>query len=350
MNHKPFVSILIPVYGAEKYLRRCLDSILNQNFQDLEVILVNDASPDASLLIMEEYAARDSRFKIIQHDRNYGRVKARNTGIDAASGTYIVFCDDDDELLPGFLQNAYSASLSGDFDIIHFGVEIATSRSLRVHGFFELYRLPHGTILQGKDIFKTYFLDNKICCRLWGNLLKTELVKHHQPSGIPHCTNEDFLRMTYLMYHAKTLFYIRKRAYRYHYGAGAFGQKTYTLEQFRQFANSMESYRELSRFFRSVSLPPVYEEALEYKRRDNCLAVLEILHRLPAGEQEQGMNLLLDTWGTEEFCKTFLVQYTKIATSIPGRIRALLCVLYDVLKYYVPSLLNHLEWRKNRMR
>ena len=80
MKNTPFVSILVPVYGAEKYLRRCLDSILNQNFEDMEVILVNDASPDRSLQIMEEYAAKDSRFKIIQHDRNYGRVKARKTG------------------------------------------------------------------------------------------------------------------------------------------------------------------------------------------------------------------------------------------------------------------------------
>lgn len=350
MNNKPFVSILIPVYGAEKYLRRCLDSIIKQDFQDLEVILVNDASLDGSLSIMEEYAAKDSRFRIIQHDRNYGRVKARNTGINAATGTYLVFCDDDDELLPGFLKSAYDFSRKGDFDIIHFGVEVATTRSLRVHGFFELYRLPHGTILHGKEIFKAYFLDNKICCRLWGNLLKTDLVKHHQPSGIPHCTNEDFLRMTYLMYYADSLLFVRERAYRYHYGTGAFGQKTYTPDQFRQFAASMESYRELSHFFRSVSLPPVYDKALEFKMRDNCLAALEILHRLPADQQVQGMNLLFEIWGKEELCKTLLLQHAKIVNSIPGRIRAALCILYDVLKYYVPSVLNHLEWWKNRMK
>ena len=110
MMNKPFVSILIPVYCAEKYLSRCLDSILSQNFQDMEVILVNDASPDNSLQIMREYAAKDPRFKIINHDKNYGRVKARNTGIEAASGEYIVFCDDDDELFPDFLRSAHKYS------------------------------------------------------------------------------------------------------------------------------------------------------------------------------------------------------------------------------------------------
>ena len=69
-------------------------------------IYVNPLNP-ATVDSMEEYAAKDSRVKIIQHDRNYGRVKARNTTINAASGSYLVFCDDDDELLPGFLQSAY---------------------------------------------------------------------------------------------------------------------------------------------------------------------------------------------------------------------------------------------------
>lgn len=348
MKHKLFVSILIPVYGAEKYLRRCLDSILNQDFQDLEVILVNDASPDHSLQIMEEYAAKDSRFKIIQHDRNYGRVKARNTTINAASGSYLVFCDDDDELLPGFLQSAYQYSRTGDYDIIHYGTSIADSHSLRIRGIFEVYRLPNRSILQGEEIFQAYFLKNQIRGNLWGNLLKTELVRKYQPKGIPHCTNEDFLRMTYLMYHAKKLLYLRQRAYCYHYGTGAFGQKIYTLDQLRQFANNIETYRELADFFLEVSLPTQYQESLKEKMLESCLYTLEILHRLPKEQQQEGINLLFDIWGKEDFCRTFLAQYTKIVNSLPAHIRASLCILYDVLKYYIPSLINRFEWRKNK--
>ena len=348
MKNTPFVSILVPVYSAEKYLRRCLDSILHQNFEDMEVILVNDASPDGSLSIMEEYAAKDSRFKIIQHDRNYGRVKARNTGINAAAGTYITFCDDDDELVPGFLQSACQYMHDKDYDVIHYGTSIAETKSLRIKGFFELYRLPHKTVLRDKMIFKTYFLDNRIRCNLWGNLFKTGLVRKHQPQNVPHCTNEDFLRMTYLLYYAKTFIHLRQRGYCYHYGSGAFGQKRYTLDQFQQFVNGIETYRELASFFQQVSLPPVYHEALEAKKRENCLYTLEILSRLPNDQQEQGMTLLFDAWGKEEISKTFLLQYMKIAHSIPGRIRSALCVLYDLGKYYIPSLLNHFEWRISR--
>lgn len=349
MKNTPFVSILVPVYGAEKYLRRCLDSILNQNFEDMEVILVNDASPDRSLQIMEEYAAKDSRFKIIQHDRNYGRVKARKTGINAACGTYIVFCDADDELLPFFLQKASEYSSSGPFDLIHFGTRVADTPSLRIHGIFERYTFPHGKILHKEKIFEAYFLENKMIPHLWGNFWKASLVKQNLPSGIPHCINDDFLIMTHLMYHANSMLYLRERSYRYHYGAGTYGKRTYTLNQFRQFVNNLETFRELSRFFRDISLSPVYLQALEAKKRENCLYTLEILRRLPIEQQEQGMNLLFEIWGKEELCKTFLLQYTKIAGSIPGRIRSALCVLYDVLKYYVPSLLNRLEWHRNRM-
>ena len=348
MNNKPFVSILIPVYGAEKYLRRCLDSILNQDFEDMEVILVNDASPDASLSIMEEYAAKDSRFKIIQHDQNYGRVKARKTAINAACGTYIAFCDADDELLPSFLQKAFAYSSSGPFDLIHFGTQVADTSSLRIHAIFERYTLPHGKILHKDKIFDTYFLENKFIPHLWGNLWNASLLKQHLPSEIPHCINDDFLIMTHLMYYVNTMLYIRKRVYRYHYGAGTYGKKTYTLSQFRQFVNNIESFRELSCFFHRVSLPPVYHEALEAKKRENCLYTLEILSRLPNDQQEQGMTLLFDAWGKEEISKTFLLQYMKIAHSIPGRIRSALCVLYDLGKYYIPSLLNHFEWRISR--
>ena len=203
-------------------------------------------------------------------------------------------------------------------------------------------------IVFGKEIFKAYFLDNQICCRLWGNLLKADLVKRHQPSGNPHCTNEDFLRMTYLMYYADSLLYIRKRAYRYHYGTGAFGKKIYTLNQFRQFANNMETFRELAVFFRNIPLSAEYHESLKKKMQESCLYTLEILHRLPTDQLVQGMNLLFEIWEKEELCKTLLLQHAKIANSIPGRIRAALCILYDVLKYYIPSLGNRLEWRKNR--
>ena len=86
---KPAVSVIIPVYKTEKYLRRCVDSVLNQTFTDLEVILVDDGSPDGCPGICDAYAKIDSRVKVI-HKTNGGQAEARNTGLSNATGEYVI--------------------------------------------------------------------------------------------------------------------------------------------------------------------------------------------------------------------------------------------------------------------
>ena len=112
------ISIVIPVYNVEKYVVRCLNSILNQSFQDFEVILVNDASTDGSLKIVEKYAQSDKRFVVISHERNMGQMWTRKTGYSRAKGEYIIFCDSDDYLLPDALQVLYDEILSSGADIV----------------------------------------------------------------------------------------------------------------------------------------------------------------------------------------------------------------------------------------
>lgn len=94
---QPLVSIIVPVYNAEQYLRYCIDSILGQSYTNLEVILVDDGASDSSPAICDEYAARDPRVTVI-HQENGGIAKAQNTGLDAAHGAYIAFADNDDIL------------------------------------------------------------------------------------------------------------------------------------------------------------------------------------------------------------------------------------------------------------
>ena len=92
----PAVSIVLPVYNMEKYLRECLDSIINQTMTDIEVICVNDASTDSSLDILREYAAKDSRVIIIDSETNNGLGGARNLGLPHATGKYLIYLDSDD--------------------------------------------------------------------------------------------------------------------------------------------------------------------------------------------------------------------------------------------------------------
>ena len=105
------ISVIIPVYNAEQYLVRCLDSVINQSLQDIEIICVNDCSTDNSLEILENYAKNDKRIKIINCKINGGESKARNTGIDNAQGEYIAFLDNDDRLDLDFYEKLYNQAI-----------------------------------------------------------------------------------------------------------------------------------------------------------------------------------------------------------------------------------------------
>ncbi|MCD4680086.1 MAG: CDP-glycerol:glycerophosphate glycerophosphotransferase [Bacteroidales bacterium] len=103
----PQVSVIIPVYNVEKYLNECLDSVINQTLTDIEIICVNDASPDNSSIILEEYAKKDPRINIITHERNLGLGPSRNTGVTNAMSPYIAFIDSDDYIALNFLEILY---------------------------------------------------------------------------------------------------------------------------------------------------------------------------------------------------------------------------------------------------
>ena len=113
------ISIIIPVYNVEKYIRACLDSILNQTFQDFEVILVDDGTPDNSGAICDEYAAADSRFKVF-HKKNGGVSSARNLGIEKASGEWITFVDADDTISQNCLDICYQHIIENNIDLLQF--------------------------------------------------------------------------------------------------------------------------------------------------------------------------------------------------------------------------------------
>ena len=97
------ISVIVPIYGVEKYLKKAIESIQNQTYKNLEIILVDDESKDNCGAICEEYAKKDSRIKVI-HKKNGGQASARNEGLKIATGEYINFFDPDDFLEPTFLN------------------------------------------------------------------------------------------------------------------------------------------------------------------------------------------------------------------------------------------------------
>jgi len=121
-NVVPKVSVIIPIYNVEKYLRECIDSVLKQSLREIEVICVNDGSPDDSLTIVEKYAKSDNRITIVSK-KNGGLSSARNAGFAVARGKYVYYFDSDDIIVPDALEKLYVSSEQNQTDIIYFGAE-----------------------------------------------------------------------------------------------------------------------------------------------------------------------------------------------------------------------------------
>lgn len=115
-NELPLVSIIIPVYKVEKYLSECLDSVVNQTYKNLEIILVDDGSPDNCGKICDEYAVLDRRIRVI-HKENGGLCSARNAGIDIANGEWIYSMDSDDYIENDLIEIALNTAVSDNTDM-----------------------------------------------------------------------------------------------------------------------------------------------------------------------------------------------------------------------------------------
>ncbi len=111
------VSVIVPIWNVEKYLPKCLDSLINQTLKDIEIICINDGSPDNCLNILKEYEAKDNRIIIIDQ-KNHGQGHARNSGLKIAKGEYIMFCDPDDYYELSMCEEMYNTIVDNDCDIV----------------------------------------------------------------------------------------------------------------------------------------------------------------------------------------------------------------------------------------
>ncbi|EID29604.1 glycosyltransferase, group 2 family protein [Streptococcus mitis SK575] len=179
------ISIIVPVYNVEEYLKQCLDSILEQTFSDYEVILVNDGSTDNSGLICQEYAEKDSRIRYFEKE-NGGLSDARNYGIEQAQGEYLTFVDSDDFLDKMHLNVLYTALVSNNVDIsiVNYANYQTSNATFYLHTFGEYYEknysseelLDNLAILERNDLsFST----------IWGKLYKRSVFSFLRfPKGV----------------------------------------------------------------------------------------------------------------------------------------------------------------------
>ena len=170
------VSIGIPVYNVEEYLRRCLNSISEQTFTDFEVIMVDDGSTDNSFSICQEYVAKDSRFKLI-HQENKGLAGARNTCIKNMHGEFITWIDSDDKVKPDYLEKLLQVQVETGAQIInciYYGIKDGIEY---YYDYTPVYPDLKKIELSRRDVLRTVLLDKYKIIALWGNLVDSKLYK-----------------------------------------------------------------------------------------------------------------------------------------------------------------------------
>ncbi len=153
----PLISVIVPVYKVEKYLHNCLDSIINQSYTNLEIILIDDGSPDNCGKICDEYAEKDFRVVVI-HQKNSGVSHARNVGIDVAKGDYIGFVDSDDYIEPNFFELLITNALNHNADISYCGIKL-----IQPDGKVEdRFNTGKSSLKKVEDIINGYFFNEEI--------------------------------------------------------------------------------------------------------------------------------------------------------------------------------------------
>lgn len=169
------VSIVVPIYKVEKYLRRCVDSIINQTYRNLEIILVDDGSPDKCGQIIDEYKEKDSRI-ISLHKKNGGLSDARNYGMKYVTGEYIFFLDSDDYIKSETIETLINLSLKYQADIVQGGFYYKYENYLLYDDRY--YKEDSDPIiLDNKELMYELIVNERVKNFAWGKLYKTDLIK-----------------------------------------------------------------------------------------------------------------------------------------------------------------------------
>ena len=167
------ISVIVPVYNVEAYLDRCIESIVNQTYQNLEIILVDDGSPDNCPAMCDSWAAKDSRIRVI-HKENGGLSDARNVGMALATGEYIAFVDSDDYIAPEMYQLLYERMVTDDCDISACGVEMVFEDGSPAY----LLTRAGNCVLEREAAMEAVIQESWLKQPVWYKLYKSKVVRH----------------------------------------------------------------------------------------------------------------------------------------------------------------------------
>lgn len=171
------VSVIVPVYNAEKFLRQCLESLLYQSIHDIEIICIDDRSTDSSLAILQEYQLNDNRIKIICNEKNVGAAESRNKGLSVAYGKYIQFVDADDYLEQMALEELYAVAEEQNADMCYLGMKFETKGDINVATLQRSIIGEYQGVFNGTELIKLFTENGEFFLYLWSVFYKNSFLK-----------------------------------------------------------------------------------------------------------------------------------------------------------------------------
>jgi glycosyltransferase involved in cell wall biosynthesis len=198
----------------QDYIAECLESVINQTYRDVEIICVNDFSTDNSMTVVKEYAEKDDRIRIIHNDKNRGLGGARNAGLDAAQGEYVIFVDTDDKMRPDMAQNLLSAIETNNVDMVFCDVYLLNNDSST-----KLYKPIHDLLIfKNKTEFELpddIFLFTYAWPSAWNKIYKKSIIDEHNLRYIENILYEDHTFYYEYLLKCKNAYYLEKPLYIY---------------------------------------------------------------------------------------------------------------------------------------
>ncbi|MBO4311391.1 MAG: glycosyltransferase [Desulfovibrionaceae bacterium] len=309
---RPVFSICIPAYNVEQYLRECLDSVASQTFTDFEAICVDDGSTDASGQILDEYAEKDPRFRVI-HQENKGLLAARQPSFAAARGRYILVLDSDDKFSsPTLLEELFQLAEKEGVDILEFSAECFGAGGAAAENMQKLLEKHAISFNSNYSMISECYEKKHILWNVWAKCYSAEIIK----KAIQHIeeafltTAEDLYQSFLFYYFSNTYKYVQTSSgYCYRIGSGVTTQSTMTPRVYRNNVQQARVCGFIEGFLKKQDDLERFAPILE-KIRTYCFDVaIYSFHALPAKSRGEGLGLLFRHHPVEKVLHSLYERY-----------------------------------------
>lgn len=288
------VSVVIPVYNAEKYLEETVGYIIKQTLEDIEIILVNDGSTDNSLNIMNKLTEQDDRISVITQ-QNQGGGAARNTGLKFAHGEYVVFLDADDIFHPEMLECSYKYAKSNNADIVFWDFASLESDGKIIHNQGKKNNRENVNLANHDTLYYRYTNPAP-----WNKLFRLDFIKRYNILFQPLSSCNDIGFVVSALYLAESVFYLDREFVTYRRNIGVISDKRYQkseniLKAGQYIINHLDLYRENNKFIYQAMIPSFVYEYKQFPKREwqSAALFLSKVYRFLPVEYHQEFNYRL---------------------------------------------------------